>query len=110
MRNASLAYVFWPLAAFERLSPRPDASNWFRLQIRQALGFGLVSALIGLAALAWPLLLSLAVSNPTAILWIYAVAIVLDCALFVVWLVLALRYSQRAARGELFELPKVLRR
>ena len=35
----------------------------------------------------------------------YALAILIDIALFVLWLVLAIRYSQRAARGETFDIP-----
>ena len=86
--------------------PRPEASQWFRLQIAQALWFGVVSSLVGLAALLWPLLFSLLVPNLSAVLWVYGLAMAVDCALFVVWLVLAMRYSQRAARGALFELPR----
>jgi hypothetical protein len=53
--------------------------------------------------------LSLILGNIAATLWIYGVAMLLDFALFVVWLVLAMRYSQRAARGELFEAPWLAR-
>lgn len=69
----------------------------------------MLAIVIGLAALLWPLVLSLAVANLSATLWIYGVAMLLDCALFVVWLVLAMRYSQRAARGELFAVAWVAR-
>ncbi len=47
--------------------------------------------------------------NLTATLWIYGVAILLDCTLFVIWLVLVMRYSRRARHGELFDVPWVAR-
>lgn len=55
----------------------------------------------------WPLIISLAVTNLIATIWIYVLAMLVDIALFVLWLVLAIRYSQQAARGELFEIPVV---
>lgn len=57
----------------------------------------------------WPLVFSVVVANVTATLWIYVLAILIDGALFVLWLILALRYSQRAARGESFEIPFIER-
>ncbi len=95
----------WPLAIYERIAPRPDASNWYRFHLRQALWFGHVSALAALVAFSWPLLLSFAFGSVSAIIWIYVLAMISDVALFVLWLVLALRYSQRAGRGELFDVP-----
>ncbi len=77
--------------------------------MRQALGFGVLSSAVGLAALLWPLLLSLVVSNVVATLWIYGVAMLADLALLVFWVFLAVRYSQRAARGDLFDVPWVAR-
>ena len=91
------------------MNPRPEASSWFRFHIRQALGFGILSSAIGLAALLWPLILSTLFGNVGATLWIYGVAMLIDVALLVLWLFLALRYSQRAARGELFDVPWVAR-
>jgi len=55
------------------------------------------------------MLFSLLVGNVTATIWVYILAMLGDIALFVLWLVLAIRYSQRAARGELFEIPIVSR-
>ena len=55
------------------------------------------------------MLFSLTVGNVTATIWVYVLAMLGDIALFVLWLVLAIRYSQRAARGELFEIPIVSR-
>lgn len=97
------------MAILERVTPRPEASGWFRFHMRQALGFGILSSAIGLAALLWPLVLSGLIANVVATLWIYGVAMLVDLALLVVWMVLAIRYSQRAARGELFDVPWVAR-
>jgi hypothetical protein len=104
-----MAYLVWPLALADRFTTRSEASNWYRFHLRQARWFGALSALVGCAALLWPLLLSMLVGNLTATLWIYGVAILADLALFVLWLVLAMRYSQRAGNGELFEVPWVTR-
>lgn len=105
----SLAYIVWPLAIYARMAPGPDATAWARYHLRQALWFGNCSVLVALVAFGWPLLFSLVVSNVMATIWVYVLAMVLDVALFVLWLVLAIRYSQRAVRGELFEIPVVSR-
>jgi uncharacterized Tic20 family protein len=97
------------MALLERITPRPEASAWFRFHMRQALGFGILSSLIGFVALLWPLVLSALVANVIATLWIYGLAMIIDLALLVLWIVLAVRYSQRAARGELFDVPWVAR-
>jgi uncharacterized membrane protein len=97
----------WPLAIYARIAPRPDATTWYLYHLRQALWFGNLSALTAFVALVWPLVLSLLVTNVVATIWIYVLAMLADLALFVLWLVLAIRYSQRAARGELFEIPVV---
>ncbi|MDE2482395.1 MAG: hypothetical protein KGN02_09425 [bacterium] len=77
--------------------------------MRQALWFGVLSTLIGLAAFVWPLVASILVGNIGATISIYALAATLDLVLFVIWVVLAMRYSQRASRGELFDVPWVAR-
>ncbi|MGD0969196.1 MAG: hypothetical protein ABR949_13040 [Candidatus Aquilonibacter sp.] len=77
--------------------------------MRQALGFGILSSVVGLAALLWPLVLSTLIGNVVATLWIYGLAMAIDLTLLVVWIVLALRYSQRAGRGQLFDVPWVAR-
>jgi hypothetical protein len=77
--------------------------------MKQARWFGALVAVIGFVALFWPLAFSLIVSNPTATLWIYGVAIIADLALLVLWLVLAIRYSQRAGNAELFNIPWIAR-
>ena len=102
-----MAYLVWPLAIYARIAPRPDATTWLQYHLRQALWFGNLSATAAFLALAWPLVISLFITNVTATIWIYVFAMLGDIALFVLWLVLAIRYSQRAARGELFEIPVV---
>jgi len=77
--------------------------------MKQALGFGLLSSALGLAALAWPLLLSVLIGNVVATLWIYGLAIIVDLALLTLWLYLAIRYSRRAGNGEFFDIPWVAR-
>lgn len=99
-----MGYLIWPAAIYEQFVEREPASSWYRQQIRQAVRFGVRSTLVGLSALVWPLVLSLLCGNLTATLVFYAVAIVLDCALFVIWLKRAVGYSKRAARGETFGL------
>lgn len=104
-RLAALAYLVWPVAVYDRIAPRPEASNWYRVHLRQALKFGNRAALAALVAFLWPLLLSFFVTSVVATIWIYVIAMLIDIALFVLWLVAAIRYSQRAGRGELFEIP-----
>ena len=77
--------------------------------MRQALWFGNVAAAVSLAAFVWPLLASFVVTGIGATIWMYVFAMLADLALFVLWLILAIRYSQRAARGELFDIPWVAR-
>ncbi len=75
--------------------------------MRQALGFGAIASLIGLAALLWPLVLSLLLGSILATVLVYALALLVDVALFILWLVRAIGYSKRALRGETFEIPLV---
>jgi len=74
------------------------------MQVRQAARFGITCTVIGFAALIWPLVFSLLFGNVAATLVFYAAALVIDFALFIIWLRRALRYSKRAARGETFVL------
>ena len=108
-RIAGLAYLAWPIAVIDRVAPREPASHWYRGQMRQALWFGLASLGVALVALLWPLLLSALIPYSTAIIAFYAVALLVDLSLLVVWLLRALGYSRRAARGEWFEIPWLLR-
>jgi uncharacterized Tic20 family protein len=55
------------------------------------------------------LLASFLISNVAAMIWLYVFAMVVDLALLILWLVLAARYSRRAANGELFDVPWVAR-
>lgn len=108
-RLVAIAYLVWPLAIYESLAPRSDAPQWYRFHMRQALRFGTVAAGAGAIALAWPLLASFAVTSVALTIWLYVVAMLVDAALFVTWLVLALRYSRRAGEGRLFEIPWLTR-
>ncbi len=83
---------------------RAAASKWYRYHIRQAFLFGTFCAAAAALALSWPLVLALLVGSVPATLAIYAVAIVLDAALFFAWLAAAIAYGKRAARGEAFEV------
>jgi hypothetical protein len=77
--------------------------------MRQALWFGNVTALAAFVALLWPLAASFFVSNVALTIWLYGLAMLIDVALLCAWLVLALRYSRRAGRGELFDAPWLVR-
>jgi hypothetical protein len=77
--------------------------------MRQALWFGNIAAAIGLAGLFWPLLASFFITNVVVTIWVYAIAMLADTVLVVIWIVLASRYSRRAGRGELFDVPWVAR-
>lgn len=72
---------------------------------RQAFWFGLSVGLAGALALIWPLVLTSIIASIPATIWVYAIALLLDLGLFVVWLGLAIRYSRQAARGDMFEIP-----
>lgn len=104
-----MAYIVWPLAIYSRFVPRPDSTGWLKFHVNQALWFGNLTVIAALIALSWPLVITALIGNVVATIWLYVLAIVLDGALFVLWLVLALRYSQQAGRGELFDVPYVSR-
>jgi len=59
--------------------------------------------------LVWPLVLTSLVANVAVTIWVYGLALLIDVALLVAWIVQALRYSRRAARGEFFVIPWVAR-
>ena len=101
--------MVWPLALYEVIAPRAESSSWYRFHMRQALWFGIEAAIIGLVALLWPLLASFFITNVTAMIAVYAFAMFVDVALLVLWLVFAARYCRRAANGELFDVPSVVR-
>ncbi|MFN2528745.1 MAG: hypothetical protein ABR584_08500 [Candidatus Baltobacteraceae bacterium] len=103
------------MAVYDTFVDRDKKSDWFEFHTRQALWFGIIAGAVAFVALAWPLLLSAIVagfapvagSTITATIWIYVVAMLVDLAVFGVVLTLALGYSRRAARGEMFEIPLV---
>lgn len=99
--------MFWPVALYESFVEREPASLWYRAQVRQAVSFGMRSTLAGIAALAWPLVFSMFFGNVTATLVLYAIAILLDAALLVIWIRLVIRYGKQASRGETFTLRGV---
>ena len=104
-----MAYLAWPIAVYDRIAPREETSNWYRFQMRQALWFGNLTVAIALAAFIWPLIVSFFATDVTVVIWVYVFAMLLDTAIFVTWLVLAIRYSRRAAHGDLFDIPWVAR-
>ena len=55
------------------------------------------------------MILTSLIANISLTIWAYGLALVIDCTLLVAWIVLALRYSRRAARGEFFVIPWVAR-
>ncbi len=103
-RLCGLAYLVWPIALYERLAPRQDASSWYRVHMRQALRFGLAWMLVGAVALIWPLAASTVVRSVGGLLTLYAVAVVLDVALAGAWCIGALRYGRRAGQGAFFTI------
>ena len=114
-RRAAWNYLIWPMAVYEMLAVRETKSNWFQFHTRQALWFGLIAGAAAFVALAWPLVVTAIVAGAapvaggtiTATIWIYVLAFLADIAVFAVVLTLALRYSRRAARGEMFEIPLI---
>lgn len=106
-RRASLGYLIWPVAVYERIVDREPASSWFRFMVAQALAWGLFVSLVGLGALLWPLVISLIFPNAIGVLWIYGLALTIDVALFAVWLIQAVGYSKQASRGKMFEIARV---
>ncbi len=103
-QRASLAYLLWPVALYEQIVERATASRWYRYHIGQAFLFGAFGVAAAVLALSWPLVLALLLGNVPATLAIYAVAILLDAALFFAWLAAAIAYGKKAARGEAFEI------
>jgi hypothetical protein len=94
---------------YDRIAPREGASSWYRIQMRQALWFGNATAAASIVALAWPLLASFVVADVGVVIRLYMAALVIDTALFLYWLVHAVRYSRRAANGDLFEIEWIAR-
>ena len=101
------------MALYETVAVREAKSNWLQFHTRQALWFGILAGAAAFVALVWPLLITglIGASGSGAVIaatiWIYVLAFVIDITLFAVVLTLALRYSRRAAQGEMFEIPIV---
>lgn len=101
------------MAVYEAVAVREAKSDWFQFHTRQALWFGILAGAAAFVALVWPLILTGIVGAVAggsvigATIWIYAFAFLADIAVFAVVLTLALRYSRRAAAGEMFEIPIV---
>jgi hypothetical protein len=55
------------------------------------------------------LIVSFFATDVTLVIWVYVFAMTIDTVIFVAWLILAVRYSRRAAHGDLFDVPWVAR-
>lgn len=96
----------WPLAILEILRSQREGSLWMRLHSRQAVVFGALAGFLFMLLFALPLVVSMFVFSSTrAIITLYAVALSVDGLFGLTLLVLAIRYSVRASRGELFDIP-----
>jgi uncharacterized membrane protein len=86
-----------------------DETIWARLHARQALILGLCGSLVFFIVLAFPLIAVIAVPSLStgATIELYAAGLVADAIVGIGWLLVGLRYSARAARGELFSIPIV---
>jgi hypothetical protein len=77
-----------------------------RLHSRQAVVFGALASGAFIVLFSLPLIVSLFVFSSTGtIITLYAVALSVDVLFGLSILVMAIRYSVRAARGELFDVP-----
>lgn len=82
---------------------------WVRFHSRQAFVFGILSSVVFIVVLAIPLVAVLStpgISTGTTI-GIYVAGLIADLVAVITIAVLSIRYSARAARGELFEIPLV---
>jgi hypothetical protein len=104
-----MAYIVWPLALFDALRPQPDATAWSRIHSRQALFFGALGSLAYLALLAIPLFVVIAAPGIAlgVVVWVYAVGLFADVIAAFALLGLAMRFRERALRGELFAIPLI---
>ncbi len=101
--------MVWPLAALDLFREPSDATAWSRLHTRQAFVYGFATTVAYFVLLALPLIVVIVIPNVStgAVVGVYALGIVADLAVAVAWLVLSLRYRERAARGALFAIPLV---
>lgn len=82
---------------------------WVRLHARQALVFGLFASLALLVILSFPLIavMSIPEISTGATIGVYTAGLIVDAIAGSFAVVLAMRFSSRAARGELFAIPLV---
>jgi len=96
----------WPLAILELLRSQHEGSLWMRLHSRQAVVFGALASIVFLVLFAIPFIISFFVySSAGAIIAFYGVAMAVEVLFGLLILVLAVYYSIRASRGELFDIP-----
>lgn len=108
-QRAATGYLVWPLAVADVIREPPDASQWTRIHARQAVVFGIVAMLAYLLLLALPLLVVVSVPSvsTTVIVALYATGLLADLFGAGFLFGLALFYSGKAGRGELFRIPLV---
>lgn len=84
-------------------------SSWSRLHARQAFVFGLAASAGLIAVLALPLAIVIGVSGISTgtTISVYTAGLIADVIAGLTYVFFALRYSTRAARGELFSIPLV---
>jgi uncharacterized membrane protein len=108
-QRAATGYLVWPLAVADVIREPPDASQWSRIHARQAVVFGIVAMFAYLLLLALPLLIVIAVPeiSSSLIVALYALGLLADFLGGIFLFGLALYYSGKAGRGELFRIPLV---
>ncbi|GAC1426420.1 MAG: hypothetical protein NVSMB64_32810 [Candidatus Velthaea sp.] len=99
----------WPLAAADLIREAGNATIWSRLHARHALVLGLLATLGYVVLLALPLIIVIAdpAISTGATVAIYIAGLLADIIAGLTLLVILLRYSGRAGRGELFAVPLV---
>ncbi|GAC1425465.1 MAG: hypothetical protein NVSMB5_19760 [Candidatus Velthaea sp.] len=99
----------WPLAAADLIREGDNATIWSRLHARQALLLGLLTTIGYVILLALPLIIMIADPGIStgATIAVYVVGLLADFIAGLTLLVIALRYSGKAGRGELFAVPLV---
>jgi len=81
-----------------------------RVHARQATLFGIVASLTFFVLLALPFLVAIAMGGTlgtTGTIVLYTIFLVVDLIALILWAVLAIRWSVRAGRGELFTIPLI---
>jgi len=108
-QRAATGYLVWPLALVDIVREAPNVPQWERIHARQAAVFGIAGTLGYLLLLTLPLLVVIADPgiSTTLVVAVYAAGIVADLVAAVVLFGLALYYSGKASRGELFTIPVV---